>query len=174
MTESSWTEHTSASAVGEDARRILQRLEANGADNRILRILAGGRAFRGVMVQAAALVEGTSIPPRVRELVVLRLAHLVGSAYEWHEHEEIASRLGITPAEIDFVRDSGAQPSTLGEHELMVLAAAQSYTGGRPLSDDARAALEREWGAEAPVDFVLTCAFWGSYMPGIMRFLALD
>src|SRR5215471_6735264 len=35
-------------------------------------------------------------PPRLRELAVLRLAQLVGSAYEWSHHRPMALAAGIT------------------------------------------------------------------------------
>lgn len=40
-----------------------------------------------------------SCPPRLRELGVLRLAQLVGSAYEWSHHRPMALDMAPEPAD---------------------------------------------------------------------------
>ncbi|MEU0538590.1 carboxymuconolactone decarboxylase family protein [Nocardia sp. NPDC005978] len=42
----------------------------------------------------------SSLPARVRELVVLRVAHRSSCAYEWDSHVSIAAEAGITPEDI--------------------------------------------------------------------------
>ena len=86
----------------------------------------------------------TTLPVRVRELAVLRVAWRRGSRYEWASHVLIARKGGVTEAEIDEVRtgadtllnravdeldtDSGLSDATyaalaadLDEHQLMDL-----------------------------------------------------
>ncbi|MET7333757.1 carboxymuconolactone decarboxylase family protein [Nonomuraea sp. NPDC005650] len=65
----------------------------------------------GVMLHApdvgAALQElGTAIrfrtdlPPRIREIAILQVAHALGSEFEWWAHERVARAVGLTDAEI--------------------------------------------------------------------------
>jgi 4-carboxymuconolactone decarboxylase len=86
----------------------------------------------------------TTLPVRVRELAVLRVAWRRGSKYEWASHVLIGRKVGVTEAEIDEVRtgagtllnravdeldtDSGLSDATyaalaadLDEHQLMDL-----------------------------------------------------
>ncbi|MBF6169970.1 carboxymuconolactone decarboxylase family protein [Nocardia blacklockiae] len=46
----------------------------------------------------------STLPPRIRELAVLRVAHLSGCAYEWQSHVDIAPQVGLTDADIDGIR----------------------------------------------------------------------
>ncbi|GIH92776.1 carboxymuconolactone decarboxylase family protein [Planobispora siamensis] len=55
----------------------------------------------------AALLYGT-LPARDRELAILRTAHHRGSAYEWAQHVRLAREAGLTDAEIEAVRATGA------------------------------------------------------------------
>lgn len=45
------------------------------------------------------------IPPRERELAVLRVSWLAGAPFEWGEHVEIGKRCGLSPPEIERVVD---------------------------------------------------------------------
>jgi alkylhydroperoxidase family enzyme len=49
---------------------------------------------------ALALRHGTSLPRRLVELVILRTAHLMRSAYEWQQHEPMAREAGCSADEI--------------------------------------------------------------------------
>lgn len=74
-------------------------------------------AFNRVLLFTPAL------PPRLRELMVLRVAVRTRSTYEWVQHVRIAQECGVTEAEIDAIAlgaDAGATWSPL---EANVLAA---------------------------------------------------
>mgnify|MGYP001555011984 CR=1 FL=1 len=54
------------------------------------------------------------LDPRVRELVVLRVARHTRSSYEWVQHAKLSQRYGVSSAEIEAVAsgdDSGWAPS---------------------------------------------------------------
>lgn len=50
------------------------------------------------------LLDRGTIEPRLRELVILRVAACTGSEYEWLQHVRIGRGLGITDAELDAIR----------------------------------------------------------------------
>jgi len=56
-------------------------------------------AYNNVLLQRPAL------DPRLRELIVLRVAWRTRAPYEWAQHVRIAAGLGISDAEIDAVRE---------------------------------------------------------------------
>jgi 4-carboxymuconolactone decarboxylase len=47
------------------------------------------------------LLYGSTLPPRIRELVILRVAHRRGCAYEWTHHVDMAKDVGLTGADIE-------------------------------------------------------------------------
>lgn len=74
-----------------------------------------------------AIRGGTTVPPRLRELAILRVANLNGDTHNrWH-HEEIARRLGITEEELLALRGREA-PVGFSELERAVLAYADALT----------------------------------------------
>ncbi len=81
----------------------------------------GWNAFFG------AIRDGTTVPPRLRELAILRVANINGDTHNrWH-HEEIARGLGFTGDEILALRQP-AIASGFDELERAVLAYADSLT----------------------------------------------
>jgi AhpD family alkylhydroperoxidase len=46
------------------------------------------------------LLLDSSLPPRIRELAILRVAHRRGCGYEWSHHVDIAKEAGLSEAEI--------------------------------------------------------------------------
>jgi alkylhydroperoxidase family enzyme len=59
--------------------------------------------FRRWIGFGASLLQG-AIPDRQRELVILRVAHLDESEYEWTQHVPMALAAGVTREEIDALR----------------------------------------------------------------------
>jgi 4-carboxymuconolactone decarboxylase len=54
------------------------------------------------------LLEKPTLEPRLRELLVLRVAWRTRSAYEWAQHARMGAAIGITAEEIDAIsRDTG-------------------------------------------------------------------
>ncbi len=54
------------------------------------------------------LLLGSSLPARVREQAILRVAHRRECAYEWSHHVDIAKEVGLTDAEIAAARSGEA------------------------------------------------------------------
>ncbi len=73
-------------------------------------------AYNDVLLRAPAL------DPRLRELMILRVAWRTGSPYEWAQHVRLADRVGITPDEIEAVAD-GADAARWSPLEADLLAA---------------------------------------------------
>lgn len=53
------------------------------------------------------LLYGTTLTPRQRELLVLRVAALRGSDYEWAQHVVLAGDVGLTDDDIVRIREGG-------------------------------------------------------------------
>ncbi|MFZ0714879.1 carboxymuconolactone decarboxylase family protein [Mycobacterium sp.] len=47
------------------------------------------------------LLYGSTLPPRIREQVILRVAHRRGCTYEWSHHVEMGREIGLSDADIE-------------------------------------------------------------------------
>jgi len=90
--------------------------------------------FRLQLETGIFLFKGSAIPPRERELAVLRVAWLAGAPYEWVEHVSIAHQLGITEEETDRVR-LGPHAAGWSDHEQALLTAVDELFADKMISD---------------------------------------
>ena len=105
--------------------------------------------LRGVP-QRPGLVD--ALEPRLRELAVLRVAHLSGCAYEWDEHVAIGQRAGLSPADVDAIRRGEAAD----DFDRLVLAAVDELVEQTKLSDASWTALGEHLDKRQLMDFVFT------------------
>jgi AhpD family alkylhydroperoxidase len=78
------------------------------------------RMFWGWLHFAGRLMPGGKLPRRESELVILRVAHLAGSAYEFEHHVRLGRRAGVSRADVDrVVAGSGATGWTARERALL-------------------------------------------------------
>ena len=63
------------------------------------------KAFLGFNVY---LLFRSSLPPRLREVAILRVAHRRHCAYEWEHHVELAKAEGLTDADVEGIRRGAA------------------------------------------------------------------
>jgi 4-carboxymuconolactone decarboxylase len=68
------------------------------------------------------LLQRPTLDPRMRELMILRVAWRTRAGYEWAQHVRLATGLGITPGEIDAIAD-GPSGSDWSPLETALLAA---------------------------------------------------
>ncbi|MFE7662359.1 MBL fold metallo-hydrolase [Streptomyces celluloflavus] len=62
------------------------------------------------------------IPPRQRELVILRTAHRTGSPYEWQHHVRLGAAVGLTESEIARIPDGPDSPGFDGADRALLRA----------------------------------------------------
>ena len=88
----------------------------------IFRMLSGsGATFRPFMDLIDAYLNDGALDPVLRELVILRVGHLCGSAYEIHQHERVSRILGMSEAQISAMAGS-LESVPLSDTERTVLA----------------------------------------------------
>lgn len=98
------------------------------------------RLFRPWLRFAARLMPGGKLPRRDAELVILRVAALCHSEYEWGHHERIGRRFGLTAADVERARD-GADAPGWSPRQVAILRAVDELHATRTLSDAAWDAL---------------------------------
>ncbi len=92
------------------------------------------------------------LPPRLRELAILRVAHRTDCDYEWFQHVKLGMREGLTEAEI-----AGVQRGEAGdEFDATVLRAVDELFDKFDLSDPTWSALSERLDERQRMDFVFT------------------
>jgi 4-carboxymuconolactone decarboxylase len=56
--------------------------------------------YRRWMAFGTHILAKSTLDPRAREIVILRIGHLCNSGYEFHQHTAIGKRVGLSDAEI--------------------------------------------------------------------------
>ncbi|MFT3965341.1 MAG: carboxymuconolactone decarboxylase family protein [Sphingobium sp.] len=85
------------------------------------------------------LVNG-ALPPRTREIAILRMAWLCGAPYEWGEHVGFARRAGVTGEEIERII-AGADAPGWSRHDGAVLRAVEELRADAMICDGTWAVL---------------------------------
>jgi alkylhydroperoxidase family enzyme len=92
------------------------------------------RLFRPWLRFAAGLMPRGELPRRDAELVILRVAFLCDSAYEWTQHERIAPRTGLDEAAVARVREGPDAPGW-SERQEAIIRAVDELHATRSLGD---------------------------------------
>ncbi|MGE5280940.1 MAG: carboxymuconolactone decarboxylase family protein [Chloroflexota bacterium] len=107
-------------------------LATRGRPPRIFTTLGRHRGlFRRWLWFAGALMPGGKLPRAETELVILRVAHNAGSAYEWAQHERIAVRAGLGETEVARVREGPDAEGWSERQALLLRAADEMHADGR-------------------------------------------
>jgi alkylhydroperoxidase family enzyme len=81
-------------------------LPARRTQSEAFRVLANNPGVARVAYsQLIQLLENNKFDTRLRELMIMRIGWVTGSAYEWTQHWRVATTAGIPPEDILAVRD---------------------------------------------------------------------
>lgn len=98
------------------------------------------------------LLTRSTLAPRLRELAVLRIAHLASCAYEWDEHVVIGQEAGLSLADIDALQRGEATDA----FDRTVLTAVDELVEHTRITDATWAALGERMNTHELMDFVFT------------------
>jgi alkylhydroperoxidase family enzyme len=111
------------------------------------------KLFKRSMVLATGLLMKGALPPRVREIAILRVAWRSGSVYEWGQHVRIGLDSGLTQEEIDsLATDSPA--STFDDAEALTVTVADELCQTVDLTDATWDAALAEWGEQDLMELI--------------------
>jgi len=90
-----------------EVREIFQKIEDNGAKILNLYKVAAHspKVFLNFIRLGNSIIGRTELPPRLREIVILRVATLTGSEYEWAQHAPVARQVGVSQQQLDAISD---------------------------------------------------------------------
>ena len=107
--------------------------------------------YRCQMEMGTAIFQG-KIPPRERELAVLRCGWLCRAPFEWGEHVDIGKRYGLTTEEVERVTQGSSAPGW-SEHEAAILRGVEELIADQALSDATWDVLAKSWDEQQLFEF---------------------
>ncbi len=106
------------------------------------------------------ILSQSTLPPRDREILILRIGWLCQSEYEWAQHVRIGKRAGLDEGDIAGIK-AGPDVDGWTAHERCLVQAADELRGDAFLADATWAGLAESYTQEQMMDLVFTC---GQYM----------
>lgn len=98
------------------------------------------------------LSKRNALPPREREIVILRIGYLCRSGYEWAQHIEIGKRVGLTADEIARIKTG----ESFGDADGALIRACDELHARQFVSDSGWAALKSHFSEKQCMDVVFT------------------
>jgi alkylhydroperoxidase family enzyme len=114
--------------------RIAGRVAGTNPPNLFLTLGRHRRLFRGWLRFAGRLMPGGTLPRRETEMVILRVAHLRESEYEFEQHVRLGRRAGLNDADIERVK-RGPSEEGWSLRERAMLEGVDELVGTQDLSD---------------------------------------
>ncbi len=134
-----------------------QRRNPQDAGNALATLVRHPDLTQAYLPFGAYLQSQSTLPPRLRELAILRVAHHHSCAYEWAHHVVLAKEAGLSDADIARVRAADADD----EFERTVLAAVDELHEGSRLSSDTWHQLGEQLDERQRMDFIFTVGGYG-------------
>lgn len=165
----------SAADTEGEVQRVLTKLEGNGQDLTILRIVGNSaHAFRPFVLLSDALLNRSVLPAPIREVAILWMAKERGVPYEWAEHVPMALRYGVTQEQIDHLASGeplGSGPFT--DEMLLAVRIAGGLLERNGVSEQHWADGVGRWGVEGMLDLVFAVGWWGGFVSTVLEALGL-
>jgi 4-carboxymuconolactone decarboxylase len=114
------------------------------------------RMYRAFLPFIDQVIRGSKLPPRDREILILRTLALGNDVYETHHHVTIARKAGMTDAEIEAARTGGAG---LAPFDQCLVSAAEEIVRQQFVTDPTWGRLAERYSREQLMDavFVVGC-----------------
>ncbi|WP_371784867.1 carboxymuconolactone decarboxylase family protein [Streptosporangium subroseum] len=131
-------------------------------DLNVFRLLANAPAVCGGWARMTdQMLDSPTFTRRMRELVILRVAHLQESGYERAQHLPLARQAGVTPAQIDAVTGDGDLDSAgFDDTEIIVLELVSELCTTRKARDGTFAAAHAALGTEAVTELLMIVSLY--------------
>tara|TARA_B100000029_G_scaffold303287_1_gene296108 strand:+ start:134 stop:670 length:537 start_codon:yes stop_codon:yes gene_type:complete len=143
------------STVGQAQEPRIPPVESASGIN-ITRTLAHHPDLSEAWLTFARYVLGNStLPPRERELLILRIGFLLGADYEWGQHTRIGREAGLTDVEIQRITEG---PDAVGwsSFDRTLLRAVDELRRDAEISDTTWAELAARYDTKQLMDVVFT------------------
>ncbi len=107
------------------------------------------------MVFANHILGKSTLSPRDREMLILRIGYLCQAGYEWGQHVLIARDVGMSDDEIRLCK-SGPQTPGISDLDRLLLTAVDELHQDAHVSDETWAGLSQHYNTQQMMDVVFT------------------
>jgi len=140
----------------DETREMLERLKVDGRVFNIFRTLAAHpKLLKKWMVFGNHILNKSTLPPRERELLILRVGWLCRAEYEWGQHVAIGKKAGLTDDEIERIKKGPDAPGW-SEFDATLLRAADELRSQAFISDAVWDALAANYDMRQLLDLIFT------------------
>ncbi len=145
-----------------EVKEVFQKIEDNGA--RILNLYKVAAHSPKVLLNLIRLgnsiIGRMELPPRLREMVILRVATLTGSEYEWAQHVPLALQVGITQKQLDAISD-WEKSSEFNDEARAILQYTDEVAKEVNVTDQTFNVLRGLFNEQAIVEITITVGYYG-------------
>ncbi|MGH9752924.1 MAG: carboxymuconolactone decarboxylase family protein [Blastocatellia bacterium] len=140
----------------DETREMLDRLKMDGRVFNIFRTLAAHpKLLKHWLVFGNHILNKSTLPPRERELLILRIGWLCRAEYEWGQHVVIGKRVGLTDEEIERIKEGPDAPGW-SEFDATLLRAVDELRAQAFISDAVWNALAATYDTRQLLDLIFT------------------
>lgn len=140
----------------DETRELLERSQVQGRVFNIFRTLAAHpKLLKRWMVFGNHILFKSTLPPREREMLILRTGWLCRAEYEWGQHIVIARQAGLTVDEINLIKQGPDAPGW-NEFDAALLRAVDELHAQAFISDAGWNALAAVYDTQQLLDLIFT------------------
>jgi alkylhydroperoxidase family enzyme len=140
----------------EEQRKLIAEQKITGPVLNLYRTLLNHPVLYGPRYKFGSYLQRDSLlPPKTRELLIMRTAALTGAEYEWGHHVEAAQQAGFSAEEIRRI-ESGPDAAGWSEEHAAVLRAADELRREAFVSDRTWATLAKHYDTKQLIEIVYT------------------
>ena len=129
-----------------------ERRNPDDAGNVLSTLVRHPKLTRAYLRFSSYLLYGSTLPPRIREQIILRVAHRRGCAYEWAHHVEIGKEAGLSNADIEAAQTGKSKDA----FDSALMNAVDELDEKTNISDQTWAALGERLDEQQRMDLVFT------------------
>jgi 4-carboxymuconolactone decarboxylase len=140
----------------------------------LFRMLAhAGTTGKRVLSLGNALLSQLELPPKLRELAILQVAHESGADYEWVQHVALARSVGVTQAQIEAIEHGSVPASLFNSREQRVLLFTKEVYRGSAISDEDFVGMTQAFTSREIVELLLLVGYY-TMLARFMKALEID
>jgi len=116
------------------------------------------QSFHPYVQLAKSLLGEGKFPPRLRQIAILRQAHLLQSPYEWHQHVFLSRSNGVKDAEMEVLKKENPVKS-LGAEENFMCRVSDEITLHAKLTDETFQELFKRYSVSLGSELILCLSY---------------
>jgi len=148
--------------ASSEVKEIFQKIEDNGA--RILNLYKvaahSPKVFLNLIRLGNSVIGRMELPPKLREIAILRVAKLTGSEYEWAQHTPVALEVGISQKQLDAIPD-WRNSSEFNNEERAVLQYTDEVAQNVTVTNQTFNRLKNFFNEQTIVELTITIGYYG-------------